>query len=68
MPKEKLGHQLHEFRKVGATYLELLDNKLCILGLEEAVTTRNYYALTFDNFPDSYMLLISVSSTPISFS
>lgn len=37
-----------------------------ILGLE-GTTTKNFQVLTLDNFPHSYILLISVSSTPISF-
>lgn len=53
-------------KKWGTTYLELFDNKLSILGLEMAVT-GDWHVLTLDSLPDSYMLLISVSSTPISF-
>ena len=49
-----------------AIYLELLDNELCTLSLEGTID-KNSYAHTLDSFPESYMLLISVSSTPISF-
>ena len=55
----------HEYRKCGAIYLELLNDKLRTIGLE-GITTKIYHVLTLESFPDSYMLLISISSTPIS--
>lgn len=66
MPKENPFSQLMSPEKWNATYLELFNNKLCVLGLEWTIT-ENCHVLTLDSFPSSYMLLISVSSTPISF-
>jgi len=62
----KIGHPAHGSTERGAIYLKLLDNELCILNLE-TTANENWHALTLDSFPESYMLLISVSSTPISF-
>lgn len=66
MPEEKFVTQLMGLWKWGANYLELLNKELCILDSERAVN-ENCHGLTLDNFPESYMLLISISSTPISF-
>lgn len=48
------------------SYLELFNNKLRILSLAGTVF-KTFHLLAFDSFPDSYILLISTSSIPVSY-
>ena len=66
MPLENLVTEPVVPGKRSVTYLELLDDELCTHSLEGG-TNKNCHVLALVSFPESYMLLISVSSTPISF-